>query len=242
MNISKTELLKTAAKSAYYVMSRSIGFTVLGLLLNIIFLIALLPEMRKLAVDIGAAGGHAGGAAAILVLLIIIVINWRLILLIAAFGILFPILYFVLGKTYGVQKAISSAVSTYKDFLTSYFAERLFDQINRRPEIMEQIRKSGFRAALAENIPKYVRKMDNMPFFVRPIFKSLIRKGNFLETVNLMVEEMAQKSLTQDEVEGTTREIVNTFTNQKFPVPKPVGLWILLGINSALFLALKIFV
>ena len=93
--ISKTELLKVAARSAYYIMSRALGFAALGLLLNLCFLPALWPEIKRFVFIPNLP--HASGPAAALALAIMLFYALPGILMSAAFVIGFPVGYFLLG-------------------------------------------------------------------------------------------------------------------------------------------------
>jgi hypothetical protein len=151
--ISKTALLKTAARAAYFVLSRAVFAGVFGGVCNLVFAALLWPEIKTLAFRFVPNLPHGGGAVA---LVILAVMALPALSLAALFLLGFPVAYFLLGKKYGIGVAISKELAARKDVLLAYFFDRLFAAISARTDWLDQFKRGGIAAIVREVLPQFL--------------------------------------------------------------------------------------
>ncbi len=242
--MNAADLLKTAAKSSFYVLSRTLLFFLLGLLLNLLFLLFLRPEINLLTIKFSGPGpAHIGGGiGALLAIFILAFLYWRVILLFLGFGVVFPIGYLILGKKYGVQKAILSAVSGRQKFLTVYLVDRLFDRIQNRTNVLETFSKSEFRTFLHEHLTTYTKKLENMPFLLRLVCKRVLRKWSLLQAVDRTLATLGEDQINIHSFKKTLIEQIDSSLDQRLFSQSYTHLAILVAVNTVVFFAIKFFV
>lgn len=238
---TKTEALKIAARSAFYIGSRAFGFAALGGVINLGMLVVLWPQIyQHVHVWVPNGGGHA---AAALLPLIVIASLWQslpAIFLTALFLLGFPVTYFLFGKKHGVQVAMTKFLKDKKSDLLIYFLAQLFDRIKARPELLQKVQTSGAVAALREIIPAYIAKLDDLPRPMRFLLRIVLRKVNIDGIVMLLEESKELDALDVDRISAATRTKLNDFLDERFFTPSLVPLFALLGGNVVAFVLVKL--
>jgi hypothetical protein len=231
-------LLILSAKATFHVVSRTAFFTALGVVLNLCFLLMLLPDLRELGHEPGSApAAHAGPVGAVLA----VVVVWGPgLLLILAFVLALPACYFVLGQKHGLRGALLLAVGEHKSTAVTYLVERLFAFIRERPHWVQRINDSGLRATLNEVLPVYLEKLDNLPSVMRRLFRLLVGRVDFRGLLLKVVETHHIEQLDVERMSAATIEEVDAFLDERFFQASLTWLWVLLGLNTALAVGLKL--
>lgn len=165
-------LVKQAASIAWLVSSRTVGFAVLGVVLNLIAAVVVYSEVYALF----SAGGWQNIVLAAGVVLALL---------------LFPIGYALLGKAYGVQLAVYHILSKQKTFLINYLAVKLSEKIEHDPKWQAKMRESGVRKTFDEMLPKYFDKLDNMNWAVRLVFDLVLDSVDVVNVIKSALDEQA---------------------------------------------------
>jgi hypothetical protein len=105
--ISSQLVLKTTAKSGWLFLSNLIFVTLLGTILNWTALLFLSISIWRNACHSGAIAPHASGAGAIIALVFLGLVCFKPVGLTLLFGMVFPFLYFLVGKSRGVKRVVA---------------------------------------------------------------------------------------------------------------------------------------
>lgn len=240
--ISKSELLKVAARSAYYILSRAAGFTALGVVLNLCLLPVLWPEISRFAVFFVPNLPHAGGPAAAIALIIMLLYALPGILLGAVFVVGFPVGYFLLGKKHGVTVALTSYLRDKKDALLLYFLDRFFEAVRTRPEWSARLQQSGLPALFNEILPQYLTKLSNMPRPMRWLVGFALSKVKLEGVAEVLTAEGAdlQRELDIRHLSENGLKRLGALLDEKFFNPSLKALWILIAANLGACALVKI--
>jgi len=239
--ISVKELVKVAARSAYYVMSRAAGFAALGMSLNLLLVPLLWPEISRFIHLFLPNLPHAGGEAAVIALAIMAIYALPGILLAGIFLVGFPIAYFILGKKHGVTLALTVYLRDKKEELLLYLLERLFAAIRERPAWMKQVEELGPVAALRKLLPQYSQRFANMP---RPM-RWLLHYALSQVRLDSVLDALLEGGLESLEVERLSKEGIrraSALLDDRLFTPSLRPLALLVVANLATFALVKILV
>lgn len=237
--ISKSEIVKITAKSAYYVASRAAAFAAAGFLLNLILLPFLWPEISRFAHIIPVNLPHAGGAAAVIVLALMLVTMLPGILLGAAFVVGFPVGYFLLGKKHGITVAITRFLSDKKEALLLYFFDRLFSAIKGRPEWLARFQQSGIGAVVSDILPRFLKTLPGMPLPLRWLLRFALAQIKLESLAEVLTEGGGVRELDLSALSAPVVSRVGALIDARLE-PSLKSLWILGAANLGAFALVKI--
>ena len=217
--------LGLVAKCGFLIMSRAIGFGLLGLLLNLILLIFAWPEISA-ALDIG----HAAHTSLAWVMLL-----FRVPFLLAMLLFILPLIYFIFGQKHGISHALHFAFSQNREFLIQFVMDKFRNFVEQRPLLTEG-RASEKIPSLLEN---YLLKMDNIPNPLGWLVKRFVMKSNIVAAAKSVSQQAGSEQLNLAQfLSATTAEIGTSASAQAFQ-PSLTGFWILLSLNLVAFMILK---
>lgn len=235
------EILKVVSKIVFIVVSRSVLFTAAGILIGLIFLAFLYPEMLATFSRVASMPvARAGGAGAVIALIFLVFQMWPAWLMILVMGFGFPALYFFFGHKHAIASAIRYLVVSQSPFVLSYLVERLSAYFRSRPELVEKLRNNDATYFAREVLPRYLQKLDNMPFLVRLVFLKLLAKIHLRGILEKVVENRAllegDSEVIQNEAVAKGKDLFDS----RLPAPSLRWLMILAIVNAAAFTAFKL--
>jgi hypothetical protein len=221
MKMNYSQILKTTARASFYVASRTIGSTAIGLVANIALLLLLIPEMRSLfqSADSGSAASSISTLLA----------AWPATLTFIGFGIVFPVAYFILGKRHGMNKAVHYVIHSHREFFDTCLTDKLTEHLKHHSAVHHA----------SKVIPAYLQKMDNMPRLLRGLFRFLIKQADIGKTLSSIADQAEGKEFNEEVLSKTVKKSFDSLIKEKANRPSLAWLWMLLGINILLFVILK---
>jgi hypothetical protein len=241
-SFSITNTAKTTAKLGFTVMGNILFYSAVGFTLNLILLLFLIPEITSLLeANSGALRvGHAGGPAIVLVLILLIIYNIPTLLLVLTFLVAFPVLYFIAGKKQGMQTALYKIIAENKGFMVQYICDHVFKKMTNTQKWLDSINQSGLKQTLNNFLPKYLKKLDDMPYPMRLLVRFFLKKVDLFGMITTTIENKEIKDLNIDSISEGIAQKANAMIDQKFLKMNSNGLWMLLGINLVIFTLIKI--
>lgn len=235
--ISKTELLKTAARAAYFVLSRAVFAGVFGGVCNLVFAALLWPEIKTLAFRFVPNLPHGGGAVA---LVILAVMALPALSLAALFLLGFPVAYFLLGKKYGIGVAISKELAARKDVLLAYFFDRLFAAISARTDWLDQFKRGGIAAIVREVLPQFLAKLPGMPAPMRWLLRAALGKIGLDALAGVLTENGGIQSLELSALSEPLLNKASALIDDTLPSPSKKPFLVLFAVNIGAFVLAKV--
>lgn len=195
MNISSSTIdstLKTAGGCSLRIIVRIISYIILGLLINIPFLMILTPDFIALfhAEGIPDTGiGHKTGGRSDIVLIIIEMLVWigkNLIPLglFILFVIGFLLAYFLIGKKDGIASALNYTFNMNKAYIIGNILNKFVEFLNARVDLSKQ----DIHLSINDEFNNYIKRMKNQPVFIRWLSRAFLNKQDFLPTVSEFFE------------------------------------------------------
>lgn len=238
--ISKTELLKITARSAYYVASRAAGFAALGFVLNLILLPFLWPEISRFAHVFVVNLPHAGGAAAFFMLAIMLIYMLPGILLGAAFVVGFPVAYFLFGKKHGISVAMMRLLRDKKEALLLYFFDRLFSAVRGRADWAQRFQQSGIGAIVSEVLPRFAASLPGMPLPMRWLLRRALARVKLESLAEVLTAGGDLRELDLSALSEPVLARVSALIDDRLLTPSLKGLGVLMAVNLGAFALVKI--
>ncbi|WP_207761478.1 hypothetical protein [Leptospira perolatii] len=240
MELDTKSILAAGVKGSATIFAYAIGFLALGFFLNLILLAFLIPEMSSLISNLGPLPiARAGGIGAIIALFVIMLYMWPVLLIILIFVLVFPGLYFIFGKKHGVSKALHSAINSNKGPITDYLSSKLGEKISSKMKSQDQNKQGSDRW---KSLQEAVLKLEDVPNPLRFLLKSLLQKIRLADAVQKLAEKSKEGSseLSEAELKEILKNNIDQAIQENLFVPELNWLYILLSINFATFLFLKI--
>jgi hypothetical protein len=223
MRIDKGQALKMVARSGLSIVRSIVAFTLLGTLLSWTLLAFSYNDLGALCrpAETGAAPSAGfrvcAGSIGVGALLLI--------------G--FPIAFFLIGKAHGTQRALHSLYSQNRPVLASYLTTKLLDDMEKSRPGAQRTGGGGSKVNLALS---YVRRLDNMPFGVRPIFRFLVRRIDVGGLLQRSLDATAGQQLGRPELEPRLAELVSSQLDQQVGERLEPARWPLWGVLATLAL------
>jgi hypothetical protein len=237
-----TNLIKTFAKQGLKALLTISIFTIVGIFINWLLLLFMIPELRILFDASAASAGHAGGVGAVLSALISVVLNWKASLLFLTFFIIFPFLHFLFAKKYAISIAITSLLKERKSQFVEYIMQKFFDRLHSKLEWLDKLNSSSPLKAVNEYLPIYLKNLEGMPFIIRLIVKLFLARIDFLGIVSGTINEERLIDISQDELIEKIISKVNSILDEKIFSPSIQANLILSGVNIFAFIGIKVFI
>ena len=217
--------LGLAAKCGFLIISRAIGFGLLGVLLNFVLLIIAWSEV--------SAAMHIGHAAQTSLAWVALLLSVPFLLAMVLF--MLPLMYFLFGKKHGVSQALHYALSQNREYFIQLVMGKFQTFVENR-KLLTEGRASEKIPALLE---KYLLKLDNIPNPLGWLVKRFVMGTNIVAASRSVVQQAGAGQLNLAQfVSATTAEICKTASAQAFQ-PSLTWFWILLSLNLIVFMILK---
>lgn len=231
--------LKTAAGCSVRVVGRVLGYTAIGLIINIIFIVLLTPEISGLfhspvaTVERGVAVPLEGIGYA----LAWVGKNTLPLVLYLVFAIGFTLAYFLIGKKQGVASALNYAFNSNKSFIVANTLTKFLEYLETKidPSSLDSLPDLGAR------FDNYKKKMANQPVAVRWISKTLFEKFDLVSVVSEVAKETDRKDMTSKEYIVQLAVPVSDRIDVELFKPSLMPFLVLVTINVSLGIALKLF-
>lgn len=185
--------VKTLAATAGRLLSRIVGYTLLGIFLNIVLLamnwdaVAALWSQGLFAAE--SSDPQPGARLAGGLLLILIVIS--------------PIVYFVLGKKQGMSAAIAHIANQHKVPTIQFILAKFFD---RYPELLNDLTAS--RNVIRQKCSNFHTFTQKQSFLVRTILNRFLSMFDFAGELDHAIAAIDDKNLPHAaKVESLSREM-----------------------------------
>lgn len=213
--------LKTFAKVGVAIIFQIILFTAIGIALNIILTLFLIPEIEKL----GAKKSYI-----------------PLTLLLASFILLFPLIYFFLGKKQGIKAAISKLVHEKGDGIVGFIVSKFTDRMASNSDWKTSIQKNGIVKTVRNVFPGFIRTLEGLPWILKRPFKIVFETIDFAGAIEQAYATRPDAQINSPETNQHITEIISTKLKQKFQPPKGKLLLTMVIVNIVLFVLVKVLV
>lgn len=229
--------LKTLAKIGGAIVLQIVLFTVVGILLNLIFIPFLWPEMKTVTPSGANPGARAGGAAALLVVVLYLLPIIGLLLL---FLVVMPLLFFFVGKKQGIKAGISKLIHEKGDNMVGFIVSKFTDRMANNPEWKESMQKNGIVVTVRKFFPGFIKTLNGLPWILKRPLKVVFEGIDFAGAVESAYRTRPDAPINSPETNAHITENISSKLKLKFPPPKGRLLLILIGINIVVFIIVKI--
>jgi hypothetical protein len=230
------KMAATAARCSFYVVSRTIWFGLLGLLVNLILLAFLIPELVTLGNRLTGIPAVGVGASLAAVALIV-----EACLIVLGLGIAFPVAYLLLGKKHGVSKAIANVARDHAAPVVDYVLDRMVAGVGAAGA--QQGSAAGLVARAGSGLPVWLDRLEDLPHplhFVARLFLARVDVGGVVAAVAEEQRARSDAPLDLEAAAGTIRERLMERARERFLTPRLGWFWILLLVDLAVFATLKV--
>ncbi|PJZ65471.1 hypothetical protein CH371_13885 [Leptospira wolffii] len=235
-------LAKTAAKSSGKILLFSFLALVLGLIINVIFLILCIPEMKSIVSQIGAMPiARAGGIGAVIALVFLLIGMWPIVLLITSFGLGFPIAYLLSVKSHMMSREIAKLISEHKGWFVDNISRFATNQIWKRVDSKNPGAVKQAILTKLKNIPALLNEEDSWPAIVRIFVRKILKSLHLEEIAREIAEKHSEnESFTKESLEESLNKSFHKAIDEKLEPSPPILLYSLIALNLGIFLFVKI--
>ena len=195
-NITVTSVFKMASSAFFIATFRLIFFVVFGLTLNIGIFVATFNDLDAWRNNSPNLITNILGYVVPVLLLFV-----------------FPFLFYIFGQKHALKAALFHVVSRSKEFLFSYFTDKLFDFINKNPKTSAMIKEGKLIEVISQTLPNYLEKLQGMSFVFKGIFTKFASKINFKE-----IFATAQTVLGANASPETLKNFIVAEANKRTPI------------------------
>ena len=183
----KRTALKQAARAGWLILSRTLALTAFGVILNWGLFAALGMDIWGRYCAAGNAAPHvSSGPGAILVLFILGLACSRAVILTAVFLFVFPFLYFMVGKTRGIKKAVASLTLDNRAWIHDMLNPVLQSALEAASKDAGKDSKRGKAKSVASFLKRRLDQTEGLPRPLRWLVNALLKKLK----VTQLIEEM----------------------------------------------------
>ena len=187
----KRTALKQAARAGWLILSRTLALTAFGVILNWGLFAALGMSIWGRYCAAGNAAPHvSSGPGAILVLFILGLACSRAVILTTLFLVVFPFLYFMVGKTRGIKKAVASLTLDNRAWIHDMLTPALQSALESASKDTGKDSKRGKAKSVASFLKRRLDQTEGLPRPLRWLVNALLKK---LKVTQLMEEMSALK-------------------------------------------------
>lgn len=213
--------LKTFAKVGTAVILQMVLFTVIGVIVNIVFTLLLMPEMGiclhcKL---------HVRNMIGLLIFFLIVV----------------PFIYFFVGKKQGIKAGVSKVIHEKGDVMVGFIVSKFTDKMANNPDWKANVEKNGIAKTVKNIFPGFIRTLNGLPWILKIPLGKVFDAVDFAGAVEEAYKTRPDAPINSPETNKHITEMVATKLKQKFQPPKGKLLLFVIGINLLLFILAKVF-
>jgi len=226
--------LKTFAKIGGAIILQILLFTAVGIMLNIILTLVMIPEIGKLASsDIIEYSNEQYSF-------------WEkckqylpLILLLLSFLLLFPFVYFFLGKKQGIKAGVSKLIHEKGNSMIGFIVTKFTDKMANDPKWIESAQQNGIVKTVRNYFPGFIRTLNGLPWLLKRPLKIVFETIDFATAIEEAVKTRPDLPINSPETNTHITENVANKLKAKFPPPKGKLLLVMVIVNVVICVVIK---
>lgn len=229
--------LKTFAKIGGAIVVQILLFTAIGIVLNIILTLLMIPEIGKLASNDMIEYSNERYSL------------WDkckqylpLVLLLLFFLILFPLLYFFAGKKQGIKAGISKLIHEKGNTMVGFIVSKFTDKMANDPKWIESVKQNGIVKTVRNFFPGFIRTLNGLPWLLKRPLKMVFEAIDFAATIEEAVKTRPDLPINSPETNAHITENVSHQLKIKFPPPKGKLLLVMVIVNMVICVVIKVVV
>ncbi len=229
--------LKTFAKIGGAIILQILLFIGVGIILNIILTLIMIPEIGELAssdmIEYSTERYSFWDKCKVYL---------PLVLLLLSFLILFPVLYFFVGKKQGIKAGISKLIHEKGNSMIGFIVSKFTDKMANDPKWMESVKQNGIVKTVRNYFPGFIRTLNGLPWLLKRPLKIVFETIDFASAVEEAVKTRPDMPINSPETNAYITENVSNKLKAKFPPPKGKLLLIMVLINVVICVVIKVVV
>lgn len=229
--------LKTFAKIGGAIILQILLFTAIGIVLNIILTLLMIPEIGKLASNDMIEYSNERYSF------------WDkckqylpLVLLLLFFLFLFPLLYFFAGKKQGIKAGISKLIHEKGNTMVGFIVSKFTDKMANDPKWINSVQQNGMVKTVKNFFPGFIRTLNGLPWLLKRPLKMVFEAIDFAATIEEAVKTRPDLPINSPETNAHITENVSHQLKIKFPPPKGKLLLVMVIANTVIFVVIKVVV
>jgi hypothetical protein len=244
LNENLEKVLNIGGFSVYYILTRTIFYSVLGLGINLVFLFFLMPELTILwsGVSFGDLIATQNLSSAMTVLWELLWQNLQVIIVLLLFAIIMPWTYFMLGKKQGVKRALVHITRQSKNFIGLYLTNLFLDFVTTKIDWQSLLIGDNTKEKLDKLFIEYFKFLKTQPLAIRWVCNYFIKKVNFKDVITEIIANENLDSFNRDKIAAQALTKFRSYLVSHFFRISHRRLWLLLSWNIGMFYTLKIFI
>lgn len=243
LNENLEKVLNIGGFSVYYILTRTIFYSVLGLGINLMFLFFLIPELTILWSGVGFADLIAAQnfSSTMTVLWQLLWQNLQVITVLLLFAVVMPWTYFMLGKKQGIKRALVHIARQSENFIGLYLTNLFFDFVTTKMD-WQSLFVGNTKAKLDKLFIEYMKFLKTQPLAIRWVCNYFIKKVDFQDVITELIEKQSFDSFNRDKIATQALKKFRRYLVGHFYRITHRRLWLLLSWNIGMFYTLKIFI
>jgi len=230
--------LKTFAKISGSAILQMILFTIVGIFLNLLLFPFMWYEISGLIPEGGNPGARAGGPVVILVALMYI---WPVLLFVAVFLVLFPVIFFFAGKKQAIKAAVSKLVNEKGDAMVGFIVSKFTERMATNPQWQESIKQHGITVTVRKFMPGFIKTLQGLPWILKRPLRNVFEAADFASAVEDAYKNRPDFPINSPETNAHITTVIASKLREKFQPPKGRLLLVMVIINVAIFVLVKVF-
>lgn len=220
MTDNNSSKVKTILKASYLVISRSILYAILGIVINWTYIfIAVWPVAEKYGASFESLCSGISDAA------IGIMINLFIILYFLIFFFLMPFLYFLFGQSTGIKKGMGLAFDLVKPRFYEYIT-RVAIAAKQKTDARPGAKKTVKRAA-----DSVMKKFEDLPGGIKKIFLFIIDQLPMKEMIEKTAKEVKLSEENFEQSLQTITGLADPYIKEQLLAPSYIMLFVLLAVD-----------
>jgi hypothetical protein len=243
LNENLEKVLNIGGFSVYYIITRTLFYSVLGLGINLVFLFFLIPELTILwsGVSFGDLLAAQNFSTAMTVLWELLWQNIQVIIVLLLFAVIMPWTYFMLGKKQGVKRALVHIARQSENFLGLYLTNLFFDFVTTKMDL-QLLLVGDTKAKLEKLFVDYIKFLKTQPLAIKWVCNYFIKKVDFQDVITEAIAKESLDSFNRDKIAAQALTKFRGYLVGHFYRITHRRLWLLLSWNIGMFYTLKIFI
>ena len=247
LNENLEKVLNIGGFSVYYILTRTIFYSVLGLGINLVFLFFLIPELTILWSGIGFRDLLAAQnfSTAMTVFWDLLWQNLQVIIVLLLFAVVMPWTYFMLGKKQGVKRALVHIVRQSENFLGLYLTNLFLDFVTTKIDwqtLLDETDSKVKKAQLDKLFFEYIKFLKTQPIAIRWVCNYFIKKVDFQDILTEAIEKESFDSFNREKIAAKALTKFRGYLITHYFRISHRRLWLLLSWNIGMFYTLKIYI
>jgi hypothetical protein len=227
--------VKTFAKIGGAVVLQILLFTVVGIALNLLLSLIMIPEIGKLIESDMWEYSSVRYSM------------WDKIkeylpffLLLFSFLLLFPVIYFFLGKKQGIKAGISKLIHEKGNLMIGFIVSRFTDKMANDPKWNKSVQENGMVKTVRNVFPGFIRTLNGLPWLLKRPLKIVFETIDFATAIEDAVNTRPEAPINSPETNAHITETVSNKLKARFPPPKGKLLLVMVIINVVICVVIKI--